>query len=321
MINKDLLHLAAEYPSRNSAELIALAKNYEYRRDREILDLAAIAADVSTDSLLNLQLEPENNEELWKAFSLFTHKDPVELRNLSSVEIEPYVNGVKGKYFEVLVAKRLNDGKPLGDVGPLLSGQKAVLADSPTQPGWDLKIINQSDESLVEELQLKATSSLAYVKEALERYPDIQIATTLEIDTAAENILRTNISNEGLEQTAREQLFDASEAFYTDLADKTAEWAFDALPIFPAVVIAVTEGRALLTGRASMEDALQRGAERLQDSAIFTTLGATLTAMDAGVISVPTTVAARIGWRRVVNRIAMTDFLKAKTEAVLLLAH
>ena len=66
-----------------------------------------------------------------------------------------------------------------------------------------------------------------------------------------------------------------------------------------AVVIAVTEGRAIFLGRASMEEALHRGAKRLQESAIFTTLGATLTALDAGVISLPTTVAARTDRARV----------------------
>ena len=199
-MNKEFQCLAASYPLADPAELIRLARDYEHRRERDILDIAAIAADVSTDSLLNLHLEPERNKALWEAFGLFTNKDPAVLQQLSSDKVMDYLNGVKGKYFEVLVRNRLNDGKQLGDIGPLFDGQEAVLAESATQPGWDLQIIDNSDGSLVEELQLKATSSLAYVKEALERYPGIQIATTSEINTAAEDILRTNISNEAIEQ-------------------------------------------------------------------------------------------------------------------------
>jgi hypothetical protein len=320
MIDNEFHRLAMSYPPADPSELVRLAQEFERRREKDVLDLTAIAADVSVDSLLNLQLEPKSNPELWEAFGLYTDKDPALLRGMSSVEVGQHVNGVKGKYFEVLVRNRLNDGKQLGDIGPLSDGQEAVLAESATQPGWDLKIVNESDESLVEELQLKATNSLAYVKEALERYPDIQIATTSEIDSTAEDILRTNISNEAIEQTTTEQLLDASEDIYEDMLDKAAEWAFDAAPIFPALVIVVTEGNAVFMGRATMEDALYRGTKRLKESAIFTTLGATLTALDAGVISVPTTIAARIGWRKMMNRIAMTDFLRTRTAAVMALA-
>jgi hypothetical protein len=321
MIDKEIQRLAMSYPAAHPADVVRLAHEFERRREKEVLDVAALAADVSVGSLVNLGLEAESNPELWEAFGLFTDKDPGVLRGMSAVEVKQYVNGVKGKYFEVLVRNRLNDGKQLGDIGPLSDGQEAVLAESATQPGWDLKIVNESDGSLVDELQLKATNSLAYVKEALERYPDIQIATTSEITTTAEDILLTDISNEAIDNTTTEQLFDASEDFYEDILDKTAEWTFDALPIFPALVIAVTEGHAVFMGRASIEDALQRGTERLKESAIFTTLGATLTALDAGIVSVPTTVAARIGWRRTMNRIAMTDFLRARTAAVMVLAQ
>lgn len=167
---------------------------------------------------------------------------------------------------------------------------------------------------------MKATDSFAYVKEALERYPEFRIATTSEINNAADTILKTNISNESIEQTAQEQLLEASEVFSKDLLDKTTEWGFDAVPVFPAVIIAVTEGRAVLLGRTSLEEALERGAKRLGESTVFTVLGATLTALDVGIISVPSSVAARIGWRRVMNRIGMTEFIKCRTEAILVLA-
>jgi hypothetical protein len=38
-----------------------------------------------------------------------------------------------------------------------------------------------ADGSVAQELQLKATQSLSYVKEALERYPDIQVLATDDV--------------------------------------------------------------------------------------------------------------------------------------------
>jgi len=94
------------------------------------------------------------------------------LFSLDSDALQGAVNTAKGKYFEYLVAEKLNQGL---QVGPLLlqEGQTAVLAESMTQPGWDLRIVDE-DGAVVEYLQLKATDSVAYVRAALERYPDIQ---------------------------------------------------------------------------------------------------------------------------------------------------
>ena len=44
-------------------------------------------------------------------------------------------------------------------------------------------------------------------------------------------------------------------------------------------------------------------------------------ALDAGVISMPTSVAGRIAWDRVANRIATGDFLETKTSEILTLTH
>ena len=51
------------------------------------------------------------------------------------------INAAKGKYFEYLVAARLNDGQQVGDL-LLAPGQRAELAESMTQPGWDMRIVD-----------------------------------------------------------------------------------------------------------------------------------------------------------------------------------
>ncbi len=61
---------------------------------------------------------------------------------LQGEALQGAVNTATGKYFEYLVVDKLNHGV---QVGPLLleEGQTAVLADSMTQPGWDLRIVDQ----------------------------------------------------------------------------------------------------------------------------------------------------------------------------------
>ena len=167
-----LQSLAAEYPAADETELNDLAKKYERRQQYEILDIAAVATDVSADSILNLGLEPESDPLTAEAFlHQYPHADPISPDD-SLERLEGLANGIKGKYFELLVADHLNRGESLGELtlGP---GQIAQIADSPTQAGWDVQIVNEDDGSVIEELQLKATDSMSYIKSALTEYADI----------------------------------------------------------------------------------------------------------------------------------------------------
>lgn len=94
----------------------------------------------------------------------------------SGDELNGLVSAVKGKLFEMKYVGELNDGG-------LPDGWHAQLADSATQPGWDLQIIN--DHGVLQELiSAKATDHMGYVTDALERYPDIDIVTTSEVYAA-----------------------------------------------------------------------------------------------------------------------------------------
>jgi len=83
------------------------------------------------------------------------------------------VNGVKGKLFELELVDQLNNGG-------LVEGLRAEMAASATQAGHDI-VVRDAQGNIVEELQAKATESVAYVKDALERYPNIDITTTSEV--------------------------------------------------------------------------------------------------------------------------------------------
>lgn len=309
-----LQSLAGSYPPRDRTALAELAKQYERRNQQEILDIAAIAADVTADSFLNLGLEPEIDPLVVKAFQLqYPNVEPESLAGTSQERLEGLANGIKGKYFEVLVEERLNNGESLGELtlGP---GQMARIAESPTQAGWDLEIVQADDGTIIEAVQLKATTSMAYIRQALADYPDIRVAVPVEVDGIAEEIVRTDISHQDLLEVVQRQVGELSEDTMTDVLHQSAEWAFDTFPLVSAVLVAAVEGRRVLLGRSSIEDSLQRAAMRLGKSMPFSTLGAILVALDAGLLSVPTATAARVVWGRLANRVAAGEFLELKTD-------
>ena len=311
-----LQQLAEYYPARDRSCLANLARDYENRSQQQILQIAGIAADVSADSILNLGLEPQSNPLISEAFQLqYPNVNQDSLVGASEERLSGLANGIKGKYFELIVRDRLNDGDSVGELrlGP---GQVARLAIDPTQEDWDLEIVNLEDGALVEQIQLKATTSMSYIKSALEKNPDIRVAVPSEVDGVSDEILRTDISDNDLAAAVERQLGEQSEDALIDMLDQGVEWAFDAVPIVSGILVALTEGRLVLIGRSSLDESLQRGARRLGKSVGFSTLGATLVALDAGILSVPTITAARVAWARLTNRIAAGEYLQVKTSEI-----
>ena len=83
-----------------------------------------------------------------------------------------FISGVKGKLFETQYVDQLNGGK-------LPDGFHASLAQSATQPDWDIQIIDDHGH-VVDLLQAKATDSMGYVQQALTQNPQIDVVTTDE---------------------------------------------------------------------------------------------------------------------------------------------
>ncbi len=84
--------------------------------------------------------------------------------------------------------------------GTLPAGYHAELATSAVNPGWDIAIVDNYG-NILDTLQLKATEQVSYVKEALGRYPDIDVVTTSEVynqlslEDLADNVINSGISN------------------------------------------------------------------------------------------------------------------------------
>jgi hypothetical protein len=83
------------------------------------------------------------------------------------------VSGVKGKLFELDYADWLNHGH-------LPDGLSAELASHATNPGWDL-VIHDAHGHIDHLLQLKATASLDYVRDAIAAHPDIDVVVPHEL--------------------------------------------------------------------------------------------------------------------------------------------
>lgn len=98
-----------------------------------------------------------------------------QVAHLDGQELIGFVSGVKGKLFELQYVEYLNDGH-------LPDGFRAELADSPTNPGWDIAIIGQ-DGALQKTIQAKATDSVDYVTSALEKNLQIDVVTTSEVNS------------------------------------------------------------------------------------------------------------------------------------------
>jgi hypothetical protein len=131
-----------------------------------------------------------------------------KVRELDADGLVGFISGVKGKLFEQQYVEYLNDGN-------LPDGYTAVIAESATQPGWDIAIEDKNGE-IASVLQAKATDSVSYVQDALEKYPNIDVVTTDEVYShlvmsgISENITNGSISNVELVDVL-EKAVDASE--------------------------------------------------------------------------------------------------------------
>ena len=106
-----------------------------------------------------------------------------------------FVNGIKGKLFEIKYVEYLNEN--------LEPGYLAAMSNNPINEGWDIKITGPNNE--VENLlQLKATTTASHVKEAIDRYPEIDVVTLSDLQgqmssiNSISSVTASDISNEDL---------------------------------------------------------------------------------------------------------------------------
>lgn len=211
------------------------------------------------------------------------------------------VNTAKGKYFEYLVVEKLNQGQ---QVGPLLlePGQQAMLAESMTQPGWDLRIVDEHGD-VVEYLQLKATDSVSYIRSALERYPDIQILATDEVANSG-LALDSGITDEELR---------AHVEMGVDTLDVSLTETFldHFHPLLPLAAMVLYEEHRLWVGQQSMDAFKMALARRSQRIVVTQSIGAAVYALDGGLLSIPAAIAGGLMFDKTINQAAIATSYEA----------
>ena len=222
----------------------------------ELLDIAVLGGYSVSDILAGKVAESDIDPRVLEAFSKqFPHVgnfiDFIQSHEGDAEAINGIVSGVKGKLFELEYLDWLNDDH-------LPSGAVAELANNPTQPGWDI-IIKDAHGNPIDYLQLKATESIGYIKEALATHPDIDVVTTHEafgrIDNLDKSELRQHVLdghflNENLEEHVQDGVSGA---------EMTPEFQW---PLLAFGIIAVDSFKGYLEGKTSGKKAIRSGVTR-----------------------------------------------------------
>lgn len=209
---------------RSAQRMQAIQTAQKRRRKDQLLDLLVVGGVTLSQALREPASVPENVQQ---AFALAypgraqteTFSDAVE--RMSSDELVGLVSGVKGKLFELELVDHLNSGG-------LPDGYHAEIAGSATQPGWDIRVLDDNGQ-VSELLQAKATESAQYVQEALQRYPDIDVTTTTEVHAQLTAVgLAENVHGSGISEAALQAKVEAAAAH--------SDAAFDASDLVPSSI-------------------------------------------------------------------------------------
>ena len=218
---------------RSETLLLAIKSAQSRRRKDELLDLLVVSGVTLAQILRDPGSVPA---EVERAFAL-AYPGLAQAESLSEAvsrmsegELVGLVSGIKGKLFEIELVDHLNNGG-------LPEGFHAELAKSVTQPGWDVRVLDQNGD-VSELLQAKATESAQYVKEALDRYPGIDVTTTTEVHAQlvalglAQNVHDSGISEAALQAKVEAAMQGGATFDASDLVPSSIGLAVIALSVF-----------------------------------------------------------------------------------------
>jgi hypothetical protein len=288
------------------------AREHGNRKRQSIVDLSVDAANLTLSVINNPAILEDN---LVSAAIRDTNPNFDFTSPPTGQALEGAVNSAKGKYFEYLVVDRLNSGERVGDV-ILPSGYSAELAESFSQPGWDIRIIDENKLN-VEYLQLKATNDLSYVKEALDRYPTITILTTDEIAVSGleSGLLNSEISNSFLEDTVHEAIGLVDASFADSLLN-----AFN--PLISLAFIVGTEAYRVSFDKADTTKTALSIAHRGARTIVSQGVGASVYALGGGVLAIPAVFTTGLVYEHMAELYEASSLLESHiTELSILRSH
>ena len=144
---------------------------------------------------------------------------------------------------------------------------------------------------------LKALDSVAYIRSALERYPDIQILATGEVAHSG-LVLDSGISD----QTLRAHVGAGVDAADMSLTESFLDH-FN--PLLPLAAMALYEGYRLSVGTQSMDAFKMALARRSQRMVSTQLIGAAVYALGGGYLAIPAAFAGGLIFDRTVNQAAL----------------
>lgn len=215
------------------------------------------------------------------------------------------INGVKGKLFEIDYVQWLNHGH-------LRTGWIAELAHQANNPGWDIAI-HDSHGHLDEVLQLKATESLAYVREAIAAHPDIDVVVTHDLYE------RLTDHPEMLSHVVdRHYSMDYLTDHVTSAADHAEAGANHFHVPFLAIAFAACQNYSKYwKGKTTLRQALQDTGERGMLSVIASAAGwAAFGLAHSTLVGIPVSMAIRLGIAQVRHNRGRRSFLTESIERV-----
>jgi hypothetical protein len=195
----------ARKQARDELERINFARMF--RRRETLLDLLVIGGVSLADILRHPGDVPlEVQQAFALAYPRLTAADETfadVVARIPTDNLVNLVNGVKGKLFEIELVDQLNSS--------LSDGLHAELATSATQPGYDI-LVRDAHGHIAHEIQAKATGSASYVREALERYPNIDITTTSEVHghLMALGLSPEHVTDSGIAEAALQHKVEAA---------------------------------------------------------------------------------------------------------------
>lgn len=231
-----------------------LMNNIDKKRLQEIALLDCLASSLAVNSIFNNNgidysaITPEIEE----AFNLqFPSLELSDLENYDSEQILGIVNGWKGKLFEINLRDGLNEGHDIGGI-KLDYNQTAELIQDPTNKGFDL-IITDDNGEIIEELQAKATNSISYIKDAIEKYPEYDIIATEESANLLGSDFNTVAEINGVE-IHNSQI--SNDELTSEVENVLPDDGFDLLGFSFLLVPLIRNGKRYLVGRYTVEKAV-----------------------------------------------------------------
>lgn len=112
--------------------------------------------------------------------------------SIPSGNLVGFASVLKGKLFELQYVEWLNSDH-------LPDGYHASIAESPTNPDWDIKVVGP-DGQVSQLIQAKASESVYYVEEALRQNPHIDVVAPTEVASqlmaqgVADNVIDSGMS-------------------------------------------------------------------------------------------------------------------------------